>query len=262
MNELENKPKCFIIQLFDEGIYDRRYNESIKPALVKAGVDPIRADEILGPKPVVEKIENAIRETDICLAEISTDNPNVWLEVGYAYSLDKPTLLLCDKNIRTALPFDIRHRPVIFYTTQYKSGFDDLERKIIKEIGEFLRHAKGTKKTENVTNQIAHSDLGALSIEAQLLLFLLADNQVSDPSGMSGWQIKNKWQDYGVSKEKISFAVATLSGLNYIQEAIKEDYNGEEYKTYSLTTFGSAWVAAHPELYDKVIPSIDNRIPF
>ena len=78
MAENENpKPTCFVIQSFDGGKYDRRYSETIKPALIKAEVDPQRADEILGLNPVIDKIETAIESASICIAEVSEDNPNV-----------------------------------------------------------------------------------------------------------------------------------------------------------------------------------------
>ncbi len=47
-----------------------------------AGVKPLRSDHMLGLQPVIEKIEKVIRDADISVAEVSTDNPNVWLELG------------------------------------------------------------------------------------------------------------------------------------------------------------------------------------
>ena len=252
MNDTENKPSCFVIQTFDGSTFDRRYNETIKPALIKAEVQPVRSDDILGPRPIIEKIESAIREANICLAEISLDNPNVWLEVGYAYSLKKPTLLLCDKNLRTDLPFDIRHRPVIFYTTDYRSGFDDLEKKIIKEMGEFVRQSKIGTSQEIRIPDVNLTTIDALGIESQLLLYLLMDTQILDPEGMSGWQIKNAWQESSIPMEKISFAMAVLSTKGFMKEGIAQDFNGNEYKIYTLTPQAMAWVTIHPELYDSV----------
>ena len=126
--ENSSKPTCFVIQAFDGGMFDRRYRETIKPALLKANVDPQRADEILGLNPVVEKIETAIESAAICIAEVSIDNPNVWLELGYALALNRPTVILCDKSMRSKLPFDIQHRPVIFYRTDSRSGYEELEK--------------------------------------------------------------------------------------------------------------------------------------
>lgn len=74
MENKKIKPTCFVIQAFDGGRYDRRYSETIKPALIKAEVEPQRADEILGLNPIVEKIETAIKLASICIAEVSEDN--------------------------------------------------------------------------------------------------------------------------------------------------------------------------------------------
>ncbi|MDG1580423.1 hypothetical protein [Pseudomonas sp. GOM6] len=105
MTDRTAQPTCFVIQAFDSGTYDRRYSETIKPALIKAGVEPQRADEILGLNPIIEKIESAIELASICIAEVSEDNPNVWLELGYALALNRPTVILCDKSKRSRLPF-------------------------------------------------------------------------------------------------------------------------------------------------------------
>lgn len=130
----DQKPLCFVIQAFDGGKYDRRYNETIRPALLRAEVEPQRADEILGLNPVIEKIERAIDAAAICVAEVSEDNPNVWLELGYALALNRPTVILCDKVARPRLPFDIQHRPVILYRTDSRSGYEELERDLIKYV--------------------------------------------------------------------------------------------------------------------------------
>jgi len=129
----ENTPSCFVIQQFDDGgTYDRRYRETIEPALREAGVRAQRADEILGLQPVIDKIESAIRDASICVAEVSTDNPNVWLEVGIALAMNRPTVILCDRAVRSKLPFDIQHRPVILYRADSRSGFDHLASEITK----------------------------------------------------------------------------------------------------------------------------------
>lgn len=126
-----DKPTCFIIQKFDSGgPFDKRYKEIIEPTLKSLNVKPLRADEILGLNPIVEKIENAIRNADLCIAEISTDNPNVWMELGYALALEKPTIMICEKARREKLPFDVQHRPVIFYSSESKSSYKELEEKL------------------------------------------------------------------------------------------------------------------------------------
>lgn len=262
MEHTENKLKCFVMQQFDNGgFYDKRYSETIVPALSKAGVEVQRADKILGLNPIVDKIEKAIREADICLAEISENNPNVWLEVGYAYSLRKATLLICDKNIRDKLPFDVSHRPVIFYDARYRSGFDDLEKKITQEIEDFVRQSKIRIRDKPIVDSIKNINIiDTLSIEAQLALFLLMDSEISNCYGMSGWQLGNMWSEYSIDKNKIAFALAKLKEKEFITERIENDgYNDEPYKTYSLTPLASIWINEHPELYDSISSLYRNK---
>lgn len=122
---------CFVIQEFDDGgTFDRRYKDVIAPAIQSAKAKPLRADDILGLNPIIEKIEKAIQDSDICIAEVSTDNPNVWMELGYALALSKPTIIICDKGKRNKLPFDVQHRPVIFYSSESPSDFDELGKKL------------------------------------------------------------------------------------------------------------------------------------
>ncbi|MCK5058670.1 MAG: hypothetical protein KAT34_18600 [Candidatus Aminicenantes bacterium] len=122
------KPSCFVIQEFDDGgTFDKRYKDIIEPTLKSLDVVPLRADEILGLNPIIEKIENAIKKADLCIAEVSTDNPNVWMELGYAFALKKPTIMLFDKSKRERLPFDVQHLPAIPYSSDSKRSFEELE---------------------------------------------------------------------------------------------------------------------------------------
>lgn len=99
--------ESFVVQCFDGGVYDRRYRETFAPAIKDGGATPVRADETLGTKPVIEKIEAALRRTTIAFGEISDDNPNVFFELGYALALNIPTVIVCERSKRDKLP--IRH---------------------------------------------------------------------------------------------------------------------------------------------------------
>jgi hypothetical protein len=49
------------------------------------------------------------------VAEITTHNPNVFYELGYAHALRKPALLLVRRQEGETMPFDIRGYRAIFY---------------------------------------------------------------------------------------------------------------------------------------------------
>ena len=101
-------PRCFVIQPFDDGErYDKRYKDVFAPAIKAAGLEPYRVDRDPSVSVPIDDIELGIENSEVCLAEISTDNPNVWYELGYAIASKREVFLLCSKNERkTHFPFD------------------------------------------------------------------------------------------------------------------------------------------------------------
>jgi hypothetical protein len=80
---------CFVMQPFDNEVYDKRYEDVFAPAIIAAGLEPYRVDLDPGASILIEEIQSRIRKSDLCLAEITTDNPNVWFELGYAIASSK-----------------------------------------------------------------------------------------------------------------------------------------------------------------------------
>ncbi len=242
-----SKPFCFVIQEFDGGTFDLRYKETIMPALNKAGVDPKRADEILGLQPIIQKIEDAIEQADICIAEVSKDNPNVFLELGYALALNKPVVILCDKDFRQKLPFDIQHRPVIFYRTNSKSGYDDLEIEIIKYTADQLQRAQSTKIKSPILSEKQFEDIEEFKdYEVSILLELLS-LWPSDSNGSGIWSFGKRVEDSGFSEAELALGLLKLMEKEMIKESIDSDFNGNEFKIYQITPLGIAWINKNEE---------------
>jgi hypothetical protein len=61
------------------------------------------------------------------LALLDGANPNVLLEIGFAWGARKPTVLIAKKG--TSLPFDIQSQKCIYY-----SSIADLRRSLTKEL--------------------------------------------------------------------------------------------------------------------------------
>ena len=268
-----DKPTCFVIQAFDNGKYDRRYKETIRPALIKANVDPQRADEILGLNPVIEKIETAIKSASICIAEVSEDNPNVWLELGYALALDRPTVILCDKSVRNRLPFDVQHRPIIFYRTDSRSGFDELEQNIVKWITNELATERRIERVPTLRpGSESATDLEAYEVAILATAFAFWPT----PTGsISHWELEKKLKAEKYTEVGLALGVVNLLGRGYILERLvtEEDLNYGSYETkhYQVTPEGIAWVQSHKQLLTlktetvKLAPSFDelsDDIPF
>src|SRR5712692_4778542 len=128
-------PRCFVIQPFDEGgPYDKRYNDVLLPAIKDAGLEPYRVDEDRSSSVPIDDIENNIRSSEICLADITLDNANIWYEVGYAFANDKPVVMICAKPRPTKTPFDVQHRQITFYTQDSPSDFAKLQTEVTERL--------------------------------------------------------------------------------------------------------------------------------
>ncbi len=129
---------CFVIQPFDGGVFDSRYSDVFSPAIIDAGLLPYRADQDPGISIPIQSIEEGIRNSLICLADISIDNPNVWFELGYAFSAGKQVVLVCSSERTNKFPFNIQHRAIIKYKLESSSDFENLKKAITKKLKAFI----------------------------------------------------------------------------------------------------------------------------
>lgn len=146
------KEYCFVIQPYDGGDFDNRYDDIIKPALESCGIEAYRVDRDPYVEIAVSVIEERIRDATLVIAEISVDNPNVWFELGYAMALEKPVIMLCDNMYRNGkFPFDISHRNVLVYRSGSIRDFKDCLEKLKERIAAKLKRMKLTIQDGNVT---------------------------------------------------------------------------------------------------------------
>ena len=111
------------------------YKEVIIPVCEKIGILAFRADDVFKPGIIMQDIIQALVESDIIIAEISSENPNVYYEIGYAHALGKPTILLAKKD--SELPFDISGYRVIFYDNSI-GGKPEVEKNLEKHLNNIL----------------------------------------------------------------------------------------------------------------------------
>jgi len=244
MTELEQiLPQCFVIQPFDGGTYDLRYKETIKPALEKAGVAPKRADEILGLNPVIEKIESAIAAAPICLAEVSEDNPNVWLELGYALALSRPTVIICERSRRPKLPFDVQHRSIIFYRTDSASGFSELEKNIIRLVQHELASEQKIQKAAVLKpGEAGNVDLKDFEVAILTTVFTFSTTMLG---GVESWTLEKKLKEIGYEDLGLALGITTLQDKGFISgkvELVEDHQNSYDAKVYRISDSGIEWI--------------------
>ena len=104
---------CFVMMPFAQplgGYYESVY----KPAIEKAGLQPMRADaDIFGAGKIMNQVWSGIRSAKVLVAELTSRNPNVFYELGLAHALKKPVVLISSNE--DDVPFDLQHIRVIYY---------------------------------------------------------------------------------------------------------------------------------------------------
>lgn len=104
---------CFVMMPFAAplgGYYESVY----KPAIEKAGLQPVRADaDIFGAGKIMDQVWSGIQRAKVLVAELTSRNPNVFYELGLAHALRKPVVLVSSNE--DDVPFDLQHIRVIYY---------------------------------------------------------------------------------------------------------------------------------------------------
>ena len=122
--------KCFVVcPISDDGSEIRKRSDQllkhiITPACLECGFDePERVDLIANPNSITDKILKCLKDYDLVIVDLTDHNPNVFYELGYRVSLNKPVIQLKSKT--DTIPFDVAN----INTLDYNLGdLDDVER--------------------------------------------------------------------------------------------------------------------------------------
>ena len=260
------QPRCFVIQPFDRGKFDKRYDDAFEPALRHAGFAAYRVDQDPSTDVLIAAIEKGIRSAAICLADVTTNNPNVWYELGFAYAAGKLVILTCCDEREGALPFDIHHRHVIRYQSESASDFDNLKRQVTERAMVLLERV--AEKQMEDADPIAPQD-GLPQRETHLLGLTAAETATTD-ARESDWGLRNKAESGGMTSVAFGLALRGLIRRGFIKTEQVEDYNGEYTGVY-VTDEGWRWIEEHDHLFNLELKSklaledvddFDDVIPF
>src|SRR5262249_21719144 len=126
--ESEAKPHVFVAMPFSDE-FDDIYYYAIEPAVNAAGFLCERADTRSFSGDILDWLKGRIQTAALVIADLTTANPNVYLEVGYAWGFKRPTILLTrDLN---DLKFDVRGQRCVIY-----KRIRDLEENLKRELAE------------------------------------------------------------------------------------------------------------------------------
>ena len=106
------KPRVFVAMPFADSM-DDIFHYGIQGAVKSAGFLCGRADLASFVGDVMEWVKQRISSAEFVIADLSTGNPNVYLEVGYAWGCGRPTILLVSDT--TELKFDVKGQRCLVY---------------------------------------------------------------------------------------------------------------------------------------------------
>jgi len=129
--ESERKPSVFVAMPFSDEFEDV-YQFGIYAAVRRCGYVCEKVDESAFVGNIVERITEGIRSAEFVIADMSDERPNVYLEVGFAWGLKRPVILVAREGQR--LHFDLSHHKCLFYKTIGKLS-DALEKTIREMFG-------------------------------------------------------------------------------------------------------------------------------
>ena len=237
-------PTCFVMQPFDGAKYDKRYEDVFEAAIRDAGLEPYRVDRDPAASIPIEDIQDGIKSADVCFAEITTDNPNVWFELGFATALGNDVVLVCSEERRSPFPFDVQHRKIITYCTESPSDFERLKGDITARIRAIRE--KGTTMRDLASRQVLEPMQGLSDHEIVALAMIAAGGDVPGDS-VSAWSVKRDCERAGYTELAVALALRSLGRRGYVASSDEVDQNGNEYGALSATDQGFDWLEANKD---------------
>ncbi len=135
----ENKQKtCFVISPIGEETSDVRkradkvLNYIIKPITEECGYQTMRADALGEPGMITKQVIEHILNDDLVIADLTSQNPNVFYELAVRHVIRKPTVQIIAYNER--IPFDVSPLRTIRFDIQDIESVENCKEEIRKQI--------------------------------------------------------------------------------------------------------------------------------
>lgn len=238
---------CFVIQPFDGDVYDKRYSEVFFPGITEAGLEPYRVDRDPGVSVPINDIEAGIRDAQICFAEITTDNPNVWFELGFAIAAEKEVVLVCSEDRKSAFPFDVQHRSIIKYRCGAPQDFVELQQKITQRIIALLKKEKEISRASSIS---PIKDTKGLSQHEIVALVTVFQNSFVTGDRVTASLVKKDMNKAGFTDIATALAMRSLEHKNMVCSEILHDNDGDSFCALEATANGQDWLQNNQHLLE------------
>jgi len=227
---------CCIFQPFDDGPFDKRFDEVLAPAVRAAKLKPYRVDRDPRATVPIDKLHEKIQSSAVCLADVSRDNPNVWYEVGFAIGSGKPVVLICATK-RDKFPFDVRHRRIIRYKSDSPKDFQLLKKSITDALNAEVE--KGDLAQTFASSSPLKERRGLREHEIAMLAFVMANVRLNNWTS----KLSEDMERAGFTRLATNLALDSLSKKGFLTIGkSSDDDTGEESEAAFLTDLGKKWL--------------------
>lgn len=178
---------CFVVMGFGEKTdfqtqrllnLDKTYRSIIKPAVEKAGLKCIRADEVVHSGDIDKLMYELLLGADVVVADLSTSNPNAIYELGVRHALrPHTTIILAESQFK--YPFDLGHIVIQPYEHLGK-GIDaevaeDMRDRLAKAIGTLVNARQTDSPVYTFLNRLQPPELEEGAAQAETATAAAAD---------------------------------------------------------------------------------------
>ena len=234
---MADKKTCFVIMPFDEPYY-ARFDSTYKPGIEAAGLRAYRVDKDRTARKLVDFIHKKIEAAHVCFAEISTDRPNVWYELGYARACGKQIVLVCEES-RNIFPFDLEKMRILRHSSKSGKDFDELKREITEEIrtvAELADKAAASVAAVASSQNGDKIDTDKLDFDELRLMKVMLENQHE----IAAIRLLQGAEKEGMSRSAAQLALDSLCGNRLIaKKKVREEW--DEYFLCTTTPAGKSW---------------------
>ena len=128
LRESKTQPYAFLSMAFREDDEAYSLDHAATKICGRAGLKLRRIDRDSNPSEELSlQIRNYLKKAHVIIADLTHERPNVYYEIGFAHSLDLPTILTARK--KTSVHFNIHNFNIVFY-----ENANELETKLSQEL--------------------------------------------------------------------------------------------------------------------------------
>lgn len=128
--------------------FDKIYEELVKPAIIKADLEPLIEREEKSFGSIHKTMYEKIILCEFCIADLTNLNPNAYFELGMRYAVKPFTTIPIIASSHFPLPFDVGPDRTFAYQVDKDFNLSDKENDIEK-LAAILIHAKQSRSTDS-----------------------------------------------------------------------------------------------------------------